>query len=102
MQEVDKFSGLPKDLFDISSITREQEKIRIFVTKRKLSKIVTIVVGIQDATELKELGKEMKQKFACGGTVREKEKEIELQGNHRGKVRDFLITKGYKTEQIDG
>jgi len=48
---------------------------------------------------IKEMGKEMKQKFACGGTIRDK--EIELQGNHKQKAKEFLIKKGYKAELID-
>jgi len=99
MQEIDKISGLPKDLFDISDIVKEQQKIKVYVIKRKFSKIITIVSGIEEKEMLKDLGKEMKQKFACGGTV--KEKEIELQGNHKQKVKEFLIKKGYKAELIE-
>jgi translation initiation factor 1 len=99
MQEIDKISGLPKDLFDISSIAKEQQKIKVEVIRRKFSKFVTLVSGINDKDTLKEMGKEMKQKFACGGTIREN--EIELQGKHKDKVIDYLIKKGYKEELID-
>jgi len=99
MQEIDKISGLPKDLFDITNITKEQQKIRVDVIKRKFSKIITLVTGIEDEKEIKELGKEMKQKFACGGTI--DGKTIELQGKHRERVKEFLIKKGYKESLID-
>ena len=36
MQEIDKISGLPKDLFDISDITKEQQKIKIEKDPEKL------------------------------------------------------------------
>ena len=99
MQEIDKISGLPKDLFDISNIAKEQQKIKVEVIRRKFSKFVTIVSGIDDKETVKELGKELKQKFACGGTVREN--IIELQGKHKDKAVEFLIKKGYKKELID-
>jgi len=99
MQEIDKISGLPKDLFDISNIAKEQQKIKVDVIRRKFSKFVTLVSGIDDKEVLKEMGKEMKQKFACGGTIRDN--MIELQGKHRNKVVDFLIKKGYKQELIE-
>jgi translation initiation factor 1 len=99
MQEVDKISGLPKDLFDISNIAKDQQKIRVEVIRRKFSKFVTLVVGIDDKDTVKEMGKEMKQKFACGGTV--KDNEIELQGKHKNRVIEFLVKKGYKRELIE-
>ena len=99
MQEIDKISGLPKDLFDISDITKEQQKIKIDVFKRRFSKMITIISGIDDKVTLKEIGKEMKQKFACGGTV--KDNEIELQGNHKVRAKELLIKRGYKEELID-
>ena len=99
MQEIDKISGLPKDLFDIGDITKEQQKIRVSVIKRKFSKIITLVNGLTDDKEIKELGKEMKQKFACGGTI--SGKTIELQGNHKERVKEFMVKKGYKKELIE-
>ncbi len=99
MQEVDKISGLPKDLFDISNIEKEQQKIKIVVIKRRFRKLITIVSGFDDKDKAKELGKEMKMKFACGGTVNGT--EIELQGDHRQKAKKFLIEKGYKEELIE-
>ncbi|MFA6268658.1 MAG: stress response translation initiation inhibitor YciH [archaeon] len=99
MQEIDKISGLPKDLFDISNIAKEQQKIKVDVIRRKFSKFVTIVSGIDDSGVVKDLGKEMKQKFACGGTI--KDNIIELQGKHKNRVVEFLIKKGYKQELIE-
>ena len=99
MQEIDKISGLPKDLFDINNITREQQKIKIDVKQSRFRKVMTIVSGIEDKQTLKELGKEMKQKFACGGTA--KDGLIEIQGRHKEKVKEFLISKGYKKELIE-
>ena len=99
MQEIDKISGLPKDLFDITNITKEQQKIKIVVKRRKFKKFITTISGLDDKELVKDLGKDMKRKFACGGTV--KDNEIELQGDHKRKVIAFLLAKGYKEDQID-
>jgi translation initiation factor 1 len=99
MQEIDKISGLPKDLFDINNIAKEQQKIKIEVKRIRFRKMMTIVSGIDDKNQAKELGKEMKQKFACGGTV--KDGIIEIQGDHKSKVKEFLIKKGYREDLIE-
>ncbi|MFA5357946.1 MAG: stress response translation initiation inhibitor YciH [archaeon] len=99
MQEIDKISGLPKDLFDINTIAKEQQKIKIVVIRRRFSKVITIVSGFEDPKTAKEMGKEMKKKFACGGTT--KGTEIELQGDHLRKAKQFLLSMGYNEELID-
>ena len=60
----------------------------------------TIVEGI-DAKEIdmKETAKKLKSKLACGGTI--KNGKIELQGEHKQKVRDFLIQIGFSQETIE-
>jgi len=97
--EIDKITGLPKDLFDLQEITKETQKIRIRVIRRRFGKIVTLVSGFESAEEAKELGKTLKRQLACGGTVRGT--EIELQGEHAKKVKETLIKEGYKEELID-
>lgn len=99
MQEIDKISGLPKDLFDITNITKAQQKIRIEVKRIRFKKMITLITGIEEKEVVKELGKEMKQKFACGGTT--KENIIELQGDHKERAKKFLITKGYNQDLIE-
>jgi translation initiation factor 1 len=99
MQEIDKISGLPKDLFDISNISKEQQQIKIEVKRARFKKMMTIISGIEDKQTAKDLGKELKQKLACGGTV--KDNKIEIQGDHKRRVKEMLIKKGYKEELID-
>jgi len=99
MQEIDKISGLPKDLFDMSQITKEQQKIKIRLLRRRFGKMVTVVSGFESENETKELSKKLKKQLACGGTF--KDKEIELQGEHIEKVKKALLKEGYKEELID-
>jgi len=97
--EIDKVTGLPKELLDFGDITKESQKIRIRAMQARFGKVVTVVSGFDDPEEAKRLGKEMKKKLACGGTV--KGNEIVLQGRHTPKVRQILMAEGYKQELID-
>jgi translation initiation factor 1 len=99
MQEIDKISGLPKDLFDIGNIEKEQQKIKIEVKSTRFRKSMTIITGIDDKEKAKAIGKELKQKLACGGTV--KDGVIEVQGNHKESVKEILVKNGYKEELIE-
>ncbi|HIH10220.1 MAG TPA: stress response translation initiation inhibitor YciH [Candidatus Diapherotrites archaeon] len=99
MAEIDKITGLPKDLLDFGEITKESQKIRIRMVARRFGKFVTVVSGFENEEEAKRLGKEMKRKLACGGTT--KGKEIELQGRHQEAVKAILLREGYKEELID-
>src|SRR3989344_9301851 len=99
MAEIDKITGLPKDLLEFGDITKESQKIKVRVVARRFGKIVTLVSGFEDEGEAKKLEKEMKRKLACGGTT--KGKEIVLQGKHGAAVKGILMKNGYREELID-
>ena len=48
--------------------------------------------------ELKEIAKNLKEKLACGGTI--KDRIIELQGNHKKQVRPILVKLGFPADSI--
>lgn len=90
--------GLPKELCVCTSIKREEQTIKIYAEKRRFGKVMTIVEGVGE-NEIKELTKKFKSKLACGGTS--KDGRIELQGEHRKKVKDMLIKIGFDEKQIE-
>lgn len=91
--------GLPKEICVCQQITKEGTKIKISTERKKFRKYMTIVEGFDPDTDIDSLGKEFKKKLACGGTV--KKNRIELQGNHKDKVKEMLLKNGYNEEQID-
>ena len=99
MNDIDPITGLPKELFDIKDIEKEQEKIKVRTIQRRFGKFVTIISGFEEKDRAKEMGKILKKKLACGGTVRGT--EIELQGEHKTKVKEILKQNGYREEHID-
>lgn len=84
----DLCGGLPKELCDELSI--EQKIIKIRVEERRFGKAVTIVDGLPDDKEfIKPLLKKLKTTLATGGTF--KDGRLELQGDHRHKVKEILV-----------
>ena len=100
MAEICPTCGLPKDLCVCSEIDREQQRIRIRLETRKFGRPSTIVDGINDKnTNLASIAQKLKSACACGGTA--KNGQIMLQGDHREKVRQYLIKLGYPEENIE-
>ena len=89
--------GLPFDLCVCGTIEIESQKVKIFTEKRKYDKLTTIVDGITDRA--KEITSQLKSKLACGGTY--KNNRIELQGNHKERVKEILVKLGYSEDQIE-
>ena len=91
--------GLPNDLCVCESIAKETQQITITTVKKKFGKVYTTINGIdQKEINLGDLTKKLKAKVACGGTV--KGNKIELQGNHKSRVKKFLIESGFAPETI--
>ena len=68
--------------------------------KRK-GKPTTIIAGYEGEDEdFKLLAKEIKNKFAVGGSF--KDGEIIIQGDYRDKIMDFLKQKGFKVKRVGG
>ena len=91
--------GLPKDLCVCEVIAREQQKIIVKTEKRKFGKIYTIIKGIKKEANVDELMKKLKSKFACGGTM--KNGQIELQGDHKSRMKKALVELGFPEETIE-
>ena len=97
-QEICPICGLPTELCTCKIIEREARKIKIYTTTRKYKKPITVIEGI-DKKSGKSLSKDLKRKLACGGTF--KEGRIELQGNHKDRVKNLLIGLGFDEKQIE-
>lgn len=85
----------------LQTITKEKALIHIRLERRK-SHLVTIIDfgNTDDAKQLgiKDLARELKKRLAAGGTIRDS--WIEIQGDHRQKVKKMLIDMGFKEENI--
>jgi len=91
--------GMIKDLCVCEVLDKEDvRKIRVYTTKAKFKKLVTIVEGI-DKSRAAEAATELKRALACGGSS--KEGGVVLQGDHKRKIKAILIKMGYPGENID-
>jgi len=99
MGEICSKCGLPKEICACEALEREGAKrIRIYSTKKKFGKLVTIIEGLEEG-ELAKTTKELKRMLACGGSS--KEGVIVLQGEHRDKAKQLLARMGYPENSID-
>lgn len=97
------FSDDQEDSGDIDSLDPSEQKLRVLIDRKKRKgKEVTLVVGFAGKEDdLKALGKFLKVKCGVGGSV--KDQEIIIQGNHRDKIVQLLLEKGYsKTKKSGG
>ncbi len=67
--------------------------------KKRYGKVVTLVTGFESGIDVKKIAKALKNELACGGTS--KDNIIELQGDHRKKIKELLVKLGFDEESID-
>lgn len=84
------------------TLAPQHQNLRVLIDrKQRGGKEVTLVTGfIGSEDDLKELGKQLKQKCGGGGTV--KDGEIIIQGNHLQKILELLLKANYKAKQSGG
>jgi translation initiation factor 1 len=99
MTDICETCGLPKDLCVCETIAKETSKITVSIEKKKFGKLYTIITGVDmKEIDINNLVKSLKSKLACGGTI--KDGRIELQGDHKNKMRSLLIEFGFVPETI--
>ena len=49
--------------------------------------------------DIRNVLKELKTRLACGGTM--KDNLIELQGDHKKKIKDILVKLGFQEDKIE-
>ena len=100
MIEICAKCGLVKELCVCETIAKESQKINVSTERKAFGKIYTVVKGIDGREiDMKDLAKKLKSELACGGTA--KEGKIELQGDHRQKVKKILVKIGFSPDSID-
>lgn len=79
-----------------------QQNLRVEASRSgRKGKTVTIIRGFQTSSDtLNDLLKKLKTQCGAGGTL--KDNEIEIQGDHKQKIVQFLIQLGYKAKASGG
>jgi translation initiation factor 1 len=87
---------------DSDTLPPQQQELRIFLEKKhRGGKTACIIKGfIGKQYDMEELAKSLKVQCGTGGSV--KEGEIIIQGDHREKILQLLIAKGYKAKKAGG
>lgn len=71
----------------------DRVRLRLHLETRRYRKPVTVIEGLEDAHGPHEILRRLKQGLATGGTW--KEGRIELQGDHRARLREILRGLGF-------
>jgi len=85
----------------VESLPPEEQLLKIVLDKKhRGGKVVSIITGfVMKEDEIELLAKELKNFCGAGGSV--KDNEIVIQGDHREKILQWLVKKGYsKTRKI--
>lgn len=72
-------------------------------SKRRRGKTVTVIGGLQhDPATFEELLRNLKKSCGAGGTFKQEDAEIEIQGDHREAITAQLVKLGYKVKAVGG
>lgn len=96
--DIDPKFGLPTEADVFKEIAKGEQKITVSTVARRYGKIITLVSGFDKSFDIKGTAKHLKEKLACGGTV--KDGVIELQGNHKKQVKPLLVRLGFSEDSI--
>jgi translation initiation factor 1 len=89
------------DTEGVVDLPKNEQKLRLHIERLKGNKEATVIKGFIGTDEtLETLGKLLKTKCGVGGTA--KDGEILIQGNHRDKVLQILLTEGYSQTKKAG
>jgi len=91
--------GLPQQACVCEQIVKSSQRIKMTTDKKRYGKIVTVVTGFDNDVDVKKIAKTLKNELACGGTY--KGDMIELQGDHRKRIKELLVKEGFDEESIE-
>ena len=79
----------------------EKGETHIVISKqiRKWNRPVTVITGLKDRQDAREITKSFKTKIGTGGTF--KNGQMELQGDHRDAVKGLLLKLGFSEDSIE-
>lgn len=90
--------GLPSETDVFEEIAKSEQQIKVTTQTRRYGKKITLVEGFDKHVDVKSVAKALKEGLACGGTA--KDGIIELQGDHKKKVRPILVKLGFADDSI--
>lgn len=99
----DLFSGLPDELQDlISDVEKSTTSVEIKIERRKYGKFWAVISGLDlSNNDLKVLLKTIKNKLACGGTLKDKNIEILLGKTDKSQnLIEVLVNEGFDSDSI--
>jgi len=92
--------GLPEDLCACEDLAKDSTKIIIRLETRRFRKKGTMIEGMDPKiNNIDGVIKELKSKYACGGTA--KDGYIFLQGDHRDTIKETLTNLGFSESSIE-
>lgn len=83
----------------LKELDEDDIKITVQLDVIKRGKRVTTIKGFANQQQIESTAHELKKTIGTGGTS--KNGIIVLQGDHRSKVVDYLISKGYEKDSIE-
>ena len=84
----------------VAELDREEARVKVRMEMRRFRKPTTVIEGLKmSEKDLQELGTKMKKQLATGGSV--KDGIVLLQGDHRDRVVEILVSRGFSESAIE-
>lgn len=76
-------------------LNKKDFEVHIEIVKRNGRKCYTNITGLENVLKeenfLEDMTTKLKKKFSCGGTIIKLENRIQLNGDHRQGIKDYLV-----------
>ncbi|KAL5511156.1 SUI1 [Sanghuangporus sanghuang] len=105
VDNLQQFDPLQDDLLgETDEVGSQKEHIHIRIQQRNGRKTLTTLQGLGKEYDLKKILKAFKKEFACNGNIvddAELGQVIQLQGDQRQKIQNFLVEAGVDKKTIN-